>query len=176
VETEPPAPRSDGWFSVPEGERDDAAIGGWWRRRRLFYNAVVLPSLFLGICLNQIVWETFLATEAEFSDDGPFGLLGQLCCGACVIPLVVNVAYTFGEIVERWAAKRRSNGTHRLAATLFRLGFGFSLFVAFFPPGVQLTLAALRGFRPPRSPEFQGAPPYSRQSATKTFVSPATLP
>lgn len=131
-------------FETPEGERGEAQISQWWAERRGPYNWMVLPTAFASVVGNALVYEAYGTYGAEeWSDDGPFGLLGS----CCFFPLAINAAFTLGPFTERIVRRFYRRDTHRLASTLFRLGVAFSLGLILLPLMVSLGAAAQNGFR-----------------------------
>jgi len=98
-------------------------IIGWWERRRVPYNlflvAVGLPSLLL------FYWTMTASGVVAPGEDAvePLAVIAA--------PVLANVAYTFGWIVE--GIGRNRSWVSPSGPRLMRMGLWFSLFVMLFP-------------------------------------------
>lgn len=129
---QPEKPQQSWWadlFAVPEGESSSQEVSRWWEARRLTYNKLVfglgIPSFFLYLF--------FLITSGQLppGEDAiePLSIL----FAPVMVPLMVNICYTFGRIVELLWRVMSGDKTRKSGRFLMRLGIGFTLFVVFFP-------------------------------------------
>jgi hypothetical protein len=101
----------------------------WWEVRRIPYNLIVglagivsLPLYFLFLCLADGIKPGEDAIE-------PMALI----VAPIVIPIVINIAYTAGWMVELILYIVRRKYSPAIGPALLVLGLSFSLFVIFFP-------------------------------------------
>ncbi len=118
-----------GLFAVHYGEVSSKDVWQWWQARRWTYNKLIfglgVPSFFHYLF--------FLITSGQLppGEDAiePLGLIVM----PVVVPIGVNVCYTFGGIAELLWRRAFGIKTRGVGLFLMRLGVGFSLFVVFFP-------------------------------------------
>ena len=99
------------------------SIIGWWERRRIPYNlflaAVGIPSLIL---FSLTMGASHSVQPGEDAVE-PMAVIAA--------PVLANIAYTFGWMVE--GARRNRPWVSPDGPSLMRMGLWFSLFVALFP-------------------------------------------
>ena len=112
-------------FSVPQHSQSVREIVLWWEMRRIAYNIIVGA---VGICSLQIFY--FFISRANKLKPGedavePVALL--------VAPIVMNICYTAGWVVEAFISDTAIRGREAIGPRLLRLGLGFSLMVIITP-------------------------------------------
>lgn len=102
------------WFELPEDPRGFFSIWGWWERRRILFNLIVLPAGFVALVLLLTVSANAHGLPPGEDMVEPFAVLGA--------PIILNVLYTAGAFFESfvWALNRRR--TDRTGPFLFALG------------------------------------------------------
>ena len=128
----PPKASGTWWqelFVVPDGPAEYADVVQWWEARRWTYNKLVFG---FGIP-SSILYLVFLvaAGGVAYGEDAVEPM--ALFIAPVVVPIVVNVCYTLGRIVEniwRFISRDRTRAAGRV---LMMLGVGFSAFVVFAP-------------------------------------------
>jgi hypothetical protein len=129
------------FFSVPDGDRSTWDIIFWWEARRIPYNVIVGT---VGV-LSLLLFYLFSAHEPiENGEDigEPITIL--------LAPLVINICYTAGWIVEGFfpAIYLDSFFEERqaLGSRLLRFGLQLSLVIVFLPTTVWAILWLLHIF------------------------------
>ena len=112
-------------FSVREAERSAIDIILWWELRRIPYNIIVgIAGLFSLPLFYFFISRTNVLKPGEDAVE-PIALLAA--------PVVMNICYTAGWVVEGFLEKARSDEEEVLGPTLLRSGLKLSLFVIILP-------------------------------------------
>lgn len=123
-------------FAVPPGARSAWDVVLWWERRRIPYNVILGV---VGVC-SLLLFHVFI----EAAHGVPPGEDAVEPIMLFIAPVVANLCYTAGWLVEvpaRWIAPRAAE---RLGPGLLKLGLGFSLLVALLPTVVWAVIALVR--------------------------------
>ncbi len=112
------------FFHAPDGNRSNLQTILWWESRRIPYNFFV-GTTGIGSLLLFFMFITKTGTLAPGEDAiEPMALFAA--------PILINVFYTFGWIVEL-ALKYFLGIKHTYGPKLLKAGFGFSFAVVLFP-------------------------------------------
>jgi len=112
-------------FSVREGERSVIDIVLWWELRRIPYNIIVgIAGLFSLSLFYFFISRTNVLKPGEDAVE-PIALLAT--------PVVMNICYTAGWVVEGFLDKASSDEEDVLGPKLLRSGLKLSLIVVFIP-------------------------------------------
>ena len=116
-------------FAVPLGPASVREVIAWWQARRLIYNLLVfglgIPSFFLYLF--------FLLTSGQLAPGEDAVEPLELLFAPIIVPIGVNICYTFGVIAELIWRKLSKDTTRRFGRLLMQAGVCFSLFIVFFP-------------------------------------------
>ena len=112
-------------FSVRDGERSATDIILWWELRRIPYNLIVGTTGLISLSLFYFFISR--TTELKPGEDAvePIALLAA--------PVVMNICYTAGWVVEGFLDKAHSDEDEVLGPKLLRSGLKLSLFVVAIP-------------------------------------------
>ena len=113
------------FFSRPSQLLSRRGIIAWWEIRRVPYNLVV--GVLGAISLSLFFLFIDLAHGLKPGEDAiePMALF--------VVPIVVNICYTGGWIVELLLSTLRPKGLAPIGPRLLKVGVGFSIAVVFLP-------------------------------------------
>src|SRR6185503_20909678 len=92
---------SEWMFSVREGERSATDIILWWELRRIPYNLIVGPTGLISLLLFYFFISRTNALKPGEDAVEPIALLAA--------PVVMNICYTAGWVVEGFLDKVRSD-------------------------------------------------------------------
>jgi len=112
-------------FSVREGERSATDIILWWELRRIPYNLIVGSTGLISLLLFYFFISRTNALKPGEDAVEPIALLAG--------PVVMNICYTLGWVVEGFLAKTHSADDEVLGPKLLRSGLKLSLFVVILP-------------------------------------------
>lgn len=125
-------------FFVPENRRTFGNIVRWWEKRRIPFNLIVGS---VGLC-SLVLFYVFIKASGKLNPgEDPVEPLPLIAA-----PILMNVCYTAGWIVEAVLNPKRSAARKPLAPTLFKYGLIFSLTVVLLPAvfwGVYVLLLTL---------------------------------
>ncbi len=122
-----PAPEEapSGLFVIPHGPRSAWDVIFWWERRRFSYNAFVFVT---GACSLALFF--FFITHSGVLKDGDDAVEPMALFAA---PILINIAYTGGWIVELILRVVAPHTARRAGPQLLKAGFIFSAFVIALP-------------------------------------------
>ena len=128
----PGIPKRRWWadlFAVPDGPCSTQEVIQWWEARRLAYNKIVfgfgVPSFILYLF--------FILTSGQLPPGEDAIEPMTILVAPIMVPLAVNVCYTFGRIGELLWRRIFKDKTRKSGLFLMRLGIGFTFFVLFLP-------------------------------------------
>ena len=110
-------------FSVRDGERSATDIILWWELRRIPYNLIVGTTGLISLSLFYFFISRTNALKLGEDAVEPIALLAA--------PVVMNICYTAGWVVEGFLDKAHSDEV--LGPKLLRSGLKLSLFVVILP-------------------------------------------
>jgi hypothetical protein len=112
-------------LSVPEDEQALSQIVLWWEKRRIPYNLIVGMTGFISLLLFFL----FIAKSGELKpgEDAiePMALF--------IAPILMNIGYTLGWIVEGMLRIVRRNKFRRVSRELLQTGLFLSIAVVILP-------------------------------------------
>lgn len=129
---------ADRLFDIPEGPRSALAVVLWWEKRRPAYNLVLALAGVPSLLLFYLFVELSGAVPAGEDAVEPLVLF--------VAPLLANVLYTAGWLVEVPVRVLLPGESRRLGPRLLKLGIGFSLVVIALPPVLWAVVCLVRLF------------------------------
>jgi hypothetical protein len=112
-------------FSAPQEPRSILGVIGWWELRRIPYNIIVGS---VGLCSLLLFF--FFITHSAVLQPGEDAVEPLAIIFA---PLVINIFYTAGWLVEVFSRLIFRERIARLGPLLLKFGLAFSLLVALFP-------------------------------------------
>ena|SRR5215216_2607363 len=112
-------------FSAPEGSRSATDIILWWELRRIPYNFIVGVSGLVSLLLFYFFISRTNALKPGEDAVEPAALL--------VAPVVMNLCYTAGWVVEACLYKAHSKNEEVLGPKLLRSGLNLSVLVVTIP-------------------------------------------
>lgn len=114
--------------SVPDGERSSGSVISWWEKRRVVFNAVVLPiglvNLIAFVYINNVLLEPYV----------PFLERDWELISVPLAVVALNIAYTSGWITELVLRAVLGRDLRRFGPTMFCVGLGLSLLFTLVPP------------------------------------------
>ncbi|MFC6996568.1 hypothetical protein [Rufibacter roseus] len=113
-------------LTVEDEERSQSEIIGWWEKRRILYNLIVLVCGLVSLGFMQIL--VYLREGRGLSVH--IGIVG--------FALVCNVCYTLGWITEIGAPRAKTYGPK-----MFKAGLYFTLFFVFLPAFLHVVFSIL---------------------------------
>lgn len=127
-------------FDVPSGQASNHEVIEWWEARRWTYNKLVfgygIPAFVLFMAIS---WMPGVLPPGEDAVE-PMALI----VAPVMMPIAVNICYTFGwisELIWRFVSRDKTKRTGRF---IMQAGVGFSLFVITLPLlGVLLALLSV---------------------------------
>jgi NADH:ubiquinone oxidoreductase subunit 5 (subunit L)/multisubunit Na+/H+ antiporter MnhA subunit len=112
-------------FSVPEGGRSASDIIRWWELRRIPYNLLVGIT---GLCSLLLFY--FFISRTNALKPGEDAIEPMALVAA---PVIMNLCYTAGWIVEVFLGKPQSEDGRVLGPRLLKVGLKSSLVVVALP-------------------------------------------
>lgn len=112
-------------FTVRDGERSAGEIILWWELRRIPYNLIVGTTGLISLSLFYFFISRTNALKPGEDAVEPIALLAA--------PVVMNICYTAGWVVEGFLDKAHSDEDEVLGPNLLRSGLKLSLFVVILP-------------------------------------------
>jgi len=112
-------------FLAPEEPQSSLKIIIWWEYRRIPYNIIIAIIGFISFLSY-----TYFIIHAGNLREGEDAVEPVLILAA---PILINIAYTFGWIIElilRFLFRFKSKW---IGPTLFGMGLAFSIFIILFP-------------------------------------------
>ena len=129
----------DDWvFEVPREPRSAWSVVLWWEKRRLVYNGLLVLAGIPLLCLFYLFVELSGAVPPGEDAVEPMVLF--------VAPLLANVLYTAGWLVEVPVRVLLPGASRRLGPRLLKLGIGFSLVVIALPTVAWAVVCLVRLF------------------------------
>jgi len=118
--------RFAGWlFSNPKDQDSPKGVIVWWEARRLPFNLII--GTYGILCLVVFVAAITTSGHLQPGEDAvdPLALVAA--------PIVINVLYTLGWMVELTARSLEPGLSPRFGPRLLKLGFGLGLFLSTMP-------------------------------------------
>jgi hypothetical protein len=116
---------NDWLFSAPDGDRSLRDIILWWEARRIPYNFIVGG---VGLC-SLLLFFSFIGASGDLGpgEDAvePLSLLAA--------PILLNICYTAGWVVEALLGRVWSAGGEVIAPRMLKFGLGLSLAFVLLP-------------------------------------------
>lgn len=126
-------PKKTFWLWEPlQKEPSVSEIWFWWEKRRLAYNAfvIVLAVISAIVYVCSRITPGLIPSQSTSEDILP---AMSFVAGAIFCPIVWNICYSFGPILEIAAFKTRGSYDAALGPTLIKIGVVFSGFIVLLP-------------------------------------------
>lgn len=120
------------FFAQPASGRTPMQVIAWWECRRIPFNVVV--ALYACVCFATYLWAITTSGHLRPGEDAiePIALFAALI----VAPIGVNVAYTFGWLIELSVRTINPKPSPHLGPLLLKLGLGLGLALIGLPAAV----------------------------------------